>query len=75
MAIGLSQEIFRLETIFPVAHDIAMDFVVTEAAIYRAGGCPLQPVAAGRACRTLIDLFAERGLPHKAAPAGDEPGK
>ena len=75
IAIGLSQEVFRLETIFPVAHDIAMDFVVTEAAIYRAGGCPLQPVAAGRARRPLIDLFAERGLPHKAAPAGDEPGK
>jgi 5,10-methenyltetrahydrofolate synthetase len=77
IAIGLSQELFRLETIFPVAHDMAMDFVVTEAAIYEGGG-PLRRVVADRARRTLVDLFAARGLPHNAAPAAaphDEAGR
>jgi 5-formyltetrahydrofolate cyclo-ligase len=78
IAIGVSQELFRLETIFPVTHDIAMDFVVTEAAIYRAGGNALQPVTAERARRTFVDLLAERCLPHNDVPGavpGSEPGK
>jgi 5,10-methenyltetrahydrofolate synthetase len=66
VAIGLSQELFRLETIFPVAHDIAMDFVVTEAAIYEAGGS-LRRVTASRARRALIELFSVRGLPRDRA--------
>jgi 5,10-methenyltetrahydrofolate synthetase len=77
IAIGLSQELFHLETIFPVAHDIAMDFVVTEAGIYEAAG-PLRRVAAERARRAFIELFSARGLPHDAAPLAaprDEPGK
>jgi 5-formyltetrahydrofolate cyclo-ligase len=77
IAIGLSQELFRLETIFPVAHDIAMDFVVTEAGIYEAAGS-LRRVAAERARRAFTELFSARGLPHDAAPAAaphDEAGR
>lgn len=41
LAIGVSFELARLESIFPQPHDIPMDFVVTEAGIYRGGGTPL----------------------------------
>jgi 5-formyltetrahydrofolate cyclo-ligase len=68
VAIGLSQEIFRLETIFPVAHDVAMYFVVTEAAIYEAGGEALRAIAAGRARERMASLYAARGLPRGVAP-------
>ena len=70
VAIGLSQELFRLETIFPVAHDIPMDFVVTEAAIYRAGGA-LQRVAGARARALLAQLYAARSLPRAGAGAAE----
>ncbi|HKY01707.1 MAG TPA: 5-formyltetrahydrofolate cyclo-ligase [Burkholderiales bacterium] len=33
--IGIAHEINRVETIYPEAHDIPMDFIVTENAIYR----------------------------------------
>ena len=69
VAIGLSQELFRLETIFPAAHDIAMDFVVTEAAIYEAGG-PVQQVGVTRARHVYMDLLAVRGLPRRRGTAG-----
>jgi hypothetical protein len=29
-------EILRLDTIYPGSHDVAMDFIVTEAGIYQA---------------------------------------
>lgn len=38
LAIGVSYEALRLPTIYPQPHDIPMDFVVTEAGIYLAGG-------------------------------------
>lgn len=47
LAIGVSFEALRLSTIYPQPHDIPMDFVVTEAGIYRAGGRKLAPLAAG----------------------------
>lgn len=62
VAIGLSQELFRLETIFPVAHDMAMDFVVTEAAIYEAGGAALRAISAAHARERLTSLCAARRL-------------
>jgi 5-formyltetrahydrofolate cyclo-ligase len=62
VAIGLSQEVFRLETIFPVAHDIAMDFVVTEAAVYEAGGAALRAISAACARERLASLCAARRL-------------
>jgi 5,10-methenyltetrahydrofolate synthetase len=48
LAIGVSFELARLDSIFPQPHDIPMDFVVTEAGIYRGGGAPL----------TLLDVAA-----------------
>jgi 5,10-methenyltetrahydrofolate synthetase len=65
VAVGLSYEAARLETIFPMAHDIAMDFVVTEAAIYEAGGNAVQPIAVERARDRMTNLLAARGLPRQ----------
>jgi len=63
VAIGLSQDIFRLETIFPAAHDIPMDFVVTETAIYEAGGEGARAATEGRVRERMTNLCAARGLP------------
>lgn len=67
LAVGLSYEAARLETIFPVAHDIAMDFVVTEAAIYEAGGNVVRPIAVEHARDRMTNLLAARGLPRQHA--------
>jgi 5,10-methenyltetrahydrofolate synthetase len=69
IAVGLACEAARLETIFPAGHDIAMDFVVTETAIYEAGGETVQPIAAGRARERMLTLLAMRGLPRHAVQA------
>ena len=36
LVIGVAFEILRLDTIYPGSHDVAMDFIVTEAGIYQA---------------------------------------
>ena len=43
LVIGIAYEIARLATIHPQPHDIPLDFVVTEAGIYRRGSRGLQP--------------------------------
>jgi 5,10-methenyltetrahydrofolate synthetase len=57
LAIGVSFEFARLPTIFPQPYDIPMDFVVTEAGIYRGGGKNLTlldaPVCAAEAQSVL----------------------
>lgn len=69
VAIGLAFENARLLTIQPQAHDIAMDFVVTEARIYRAQDGALASISAAAATQALRDLFARRGLLRTAAMA------
>jgi 5,10-methenyltetrahydrofolate synthetase len=46
VAIGVAFEIARLADLHPQPHDIPMDFVVTEAGIYRTAGNSLAPVSA-----------------------------
>ncbi len=66
LAIGVTYEACRLPSIFPQAHDLPMDLVVTEAGIHAAGGEPLALLDAG-ACAALIRrLMQERGLPRPA---------
>jgi 5,10-methenyltetrahydrofolate synthetase len=75
LAIGVSYEPLRLQTIHPQPHDIPMDFVVTEQAVYAGGGAPLT-VLEPAACRDrAARLMAERGLPRAraAAPACSSP--
>jgi 5,10-methenyltetrahydrofolate synthetase len=69
VAIGLGYEALRLETIQPQAHDIAMDLIITDAAIYEAGGRPLQAVPVERARERVTELLGVRGLPRRAAGA------
>lgn len=59
LAIGVSFELARLESIFPQPHDIPMDFVVTEAGIYRGGGKPLALLDAA-ACAVQVQSLLEQ---------------
>ncbi len=52
LVIGVSFEALRLPTIFPQSHDIPMNFVVTEAAIYQVRTQGLMPIAEEE-CATL----------------------
>lgn len=47
LAIGVAFEILRLDSVHPQPHDIAMDFVVTEAGIYRVTANNLQLISTG----------------------------
>jgi 5,10-methenyltetrahydrofolate synthetase len=64
LAIGVSFEMLRLATIFPQSHDIPMDFVVTEAGIYRAGGEKLVLLDAADCAAETSRLMESRALPH-----------
>ena len=62
LAIGVSFEALRLASIFPQPHDIAMDFVVTEAATYRVCKDSLLPIGAEQCMREVTALCTQRGL-------------
>ena len=67
LAIGVSCEASRLPTIHPQSHDIPMDFVVTEASLYRAGGRDLRPLTADECAAEAADLMKDRALPRSGA--------
>ena len=68
VAIGMSYELLRIETIQPEAHDIPMDFVVTEAGVYAAGGRVLERIDADESARRLRRLLLARRLPRSLYP-------
>lgn len=70
VAIGVAYETLRLSTIHPQAYDVPMDFVVTENAIYAAGGEPLQAVDAAEAKKRFDRLMLARRLPRAGYPDG-----
>ena len=72
LAIGVSYELGRLVTIFPQTHDIPMDFVVTEAAVYAADGGSLAPLDVAHCRERAARLLAMRGLPRRQS--GSAPG-
>src|SRR5262249_14276936 len=63
LAIGVTYDALRLPSIYPQVHDIPMDFVVTEAGIYRAGGTPLKRLDATAASAEAKSVLARRELP------------
>jgi len=67
VAIGVTWDACRVPSIFPQAHDIAMDLIVTEAGIYAGGGEPLQLLDGAAAMARVQDLLAQRGLPRVGA--------
>jgi len=62
IAIGIGFERFRLDTIHPQPHDIAMDFVVTEAGIHLVANAALQPIDAADCARAVEAMLCARGL-------------
>lgn len=66
VAIGVAYESLRMDSIDPQPYDLPMDFVVTETAIYAAGGEPIEAID-GSSCRQrLARLLAARRLPRAA---------
>lgn len=63
VAIGVMYDACRVPSIFPQAHDIAMDLLVTEAGIYGGGGEPLRLLNGAAAVARVGDLLRQRGLP------------
>ena len=63
LAVGVSYEALRMPTIHPQPHDIPMDFVVTEAGIYRAGDGKLVLLSAAECVAAANSLLESRGLP------------
>jgi 5-formyltetrahydrofolate cyclo-ligase len=70
VAIGVTYEALRLDTIYPQPYDVPMDFVVTEAGIYAAGGEPLQQVDRSESRQRLARLLMGKRLPRAAYPNG-----
>jgi 5-formyltetrahydrofolate cyclo-ligase len=68
IAIGVSYEAMRLPTIHAQAHDIPMDFIVTEAGIYRGGGEDLRRLNLTESAAEAEALMRSRKLPrHRVA--------
>jgi hypothetical protein len=65
LAIGVSYEALRLPTIHPQPHDIPMDFVVTEAGAWRAGGAAVALLGAEECAAEAKIVMERRGLPRK----------
>ena len=63
VAIGVAYEALRLATIHPQPHDIAMDFVVTQKAIYSAAGGQLQKLDCAQSAQRYARLLIGRRLP------------
>ena len=85
LAIGVGFELARLPTIYPQAHDLAMDFVVTEAGIRAITDSRLVIIDTAECRARAQRLCGERRLPRRPAEvagrycsppcfAGDFPG-
>ena len=67
LAIGVSFEFARLPTIVPQPHDIAMDFVVTEAGVHAVSNERLESIPPEEGRAGARRLCAGRGLPRQRA--------
>ncbi len=67
IAIGIAYEEQRLESIRPNQYDIPMDFIFTEAKIYRRVGEHLEAVAPEECSAAIAELMVQRGLPRQQA--------
>ena len=65
IAVGLAFELSRIATIEPQAHDVFMDFIVTEGGIEAAAAGGLEKISAPDCRARLAALAAERGLPRR----------
>ena len=67
LAIGVGFELARLATVHPQPHDIAMDFVVTEAGIHAVSKARLERITPEQCRERAQRLCAGRGLPRRRA--------
>jgi hypothetical protein len=63
LTIGIACEMLRLPTIYPQAHDIPMDFVVTEAAVYASDQGKLVALTAAQSRERAARIMQDRHLP------------
>ena len=66
LAIGVTYEMLRIETIHPQGYDIPMDFVVTEAGVYARTGERLERVDDAGSRQRAARLMLARRLPRAA---------
>ncbi len=71
LAIGVAFECARIDTIYPQPHDIALDFIVTEAGMFSTREAGLEPIDLPAANRLALDLANARRRAHLAASAAD----
>jgi 5,10-methenyltetrahydrofolate synthetase len=62
ITVALGYEVARMRTIHPQPHDVAMDFVVTEAAVHAVAADGLEPLAPELAAERVRALQGARGL-------------
>jgi 5-formyltetrahydrofolate cyclo-ligase len=76
VAIGVTYELARMETIHPQAHDIPMDYVVTERGVYQRGEDGLAYLDATRSEPAMAGYSSPACLAHEIAPGyfGEDPG-
>jgi hypothetical protein len=74
LAIGVSYEVLRVATIHPQPHDVPMDFVITEAAVYTAAGGTLVPLDPALSREREAQLLRARGSPAAGAVRGGAAG-
>ena len=67
VAVGIAFEFARLPTIHAQPHDIAMDFVVTEAGVHCVRGAQLEKMTAAECGTRFRELLRTRGLPRRTA--------
>ena len=65
LTLGVAFECARMPTIFPQPHDIALDFIVTEAGIQLAGANGLEPITSASANAAALALRQARRADHR----------
>ena len=74
LAVGVAFDSARIDTIYPQAYDIALDFIVTQSGAYVARGSGLERVDAAGTDTYARELIDARRLAHEAARARDAGG-
>ena len=71
IAVGIAFELSRMPASEPLAHDVLMDFVVTETGIEAAAGGSLVALTAEDCRQRVVGLARERGLLQRGAAGRD----
>jgi 5-formyltetrahydrofolate cyclo-ligase len=70
ITIGISYDLMRVDTIHPQPHDVPMDFIVTDSAMFAAGDSALERVEEGEFPSRLTGLVTVRRLPRRQPDNG-----